>query len=153
MKNTVSRNQKGYVGMSKSVRAVMAEESGSFPRSRWTKQMLLYWIGDALYFALDLDMEQEEIEAAFAGLKKQDLAEALIGDGWHHVGPFARPVDYFRISEIFAISLAESKGLAIARKLRVAFDSKKIRSKMRDIDDGFMRFEDLVDQYGYLAVK
>lgn len=150
---TVTRGQKGYVGMSKSVRAAMAEEDGAFPKSRWTKAMLVYWIAEAIWYGLDVEIDREELEAAFASLSKADLAATLIPDGWHHVGPFARPVDFFKISEINAVILAVNKGLGIARKLRVALDAKTLRQQMADVNAGLKRFEDVIEQWGYLAVK
>lgn len=150
---TVARWQKGYVGMSKSARAAMAEEDGAFPKSRWTKAMLVYWIAEAIWYDLDVEIDRDELEAAFARLSKAQLECALHSAGWHHVGPFARPVGYYEISTDFAVAVAEGAGLPFGRKLRVALDAKAIGRLMADLDNPAMRFEDILDCYGYLAVK
>lgn len=150
---TVLSGQKGYVGLSKSVRAAMAEEDGAFPKSRWTKAMLVYWIAEAIWYDLDVEIDRDELEAAFASLSKAKLEGALQSAGWHHVGPFARSVAYYEISIVFAVAVAEGAGLPFGRRLRVALDAQKISSLVAELDNPIMRFEDILDCYGYLAVK
>ena len=153
-KATVTRGQKGYVGLSKSARAAMAEQDGAFPKSRWTKAMLVYWIAEAIEYELDVEIDREELEATFASLSKAQLERALCPAGWHHVGPFAQAVAYYDIAIGIAIAIAEEARLPFARKLRVALDTQIIGKLISNLQGNpYERFEGILEGYGYLAVK
>lgn len=81
----------GYVGHSKSKSALASEESGSMPKSKWTKDKLLEYVTneeDLMPFADD-----------FKKMPLKDLKDiALYEDGWHHTGMYYNRTSYYGIN-------------------------------------------------------
>lgn len=87
----------GYVGHSKSKSALASEESGSMPKSKWTKDKILEYItneDDLKPFADD-----------FKKMTLKDLGEiALYEDGWHHTGMFYNRTSYYGVNSPMEIA-------------------------------------------------
>lgn len=81
----------GYVGRSKSKSALASEESGSMPKSKWTKDKILEYVTneeDLIPFADD-----------FKKMTLKDLKDiALYEDGWHHTGMYYNRTSYYGIN-------------------------------------------------------
>lgn len=87
----------GYVGHSKSKSAMASEESGSMPKSKWTKDKILEYVtneDDLKPFADD-----------FKKMTLKDLREiALYEDGWHHTGMFYNRTSYYGVNSPMEIA-------------------------------------------------
>lgn len=87
----------GYVGHSKSKSALASEESGSMPKSKWTKDKILEYVtneDDLKPFADD-----------FKKMTLKDLREiALYEDGWHHTGMFYNRTSYYGVNSPMEIA-------------------------------------------------
>lgn len=90
----VSYGQGGYVGVSMSVRAKAAYESGEMPMSKWTRGAIISAIKD---YCADFDLAYNpDIET----MSRAKLAETYLEyKSWHHTGRFARETEFFGLNE------------------------------------------------------
>lgn len=90
----VSYGQGGYVGVSMSVRAQAAYESGEMPMSKWTRGAIISAIKD---YCADFDLAYDpKIET----MSRAKLAETYLEyKSWHHTGRFARKTEFFGLNE------------------------------------------------------
>lgn len=93
----VRYNQSGYVGNSMSVRAKEAYENGEMPISKWTKNLILEKFEEEAKYTID----DETYNDVLNNMKKASLSElknyALSYSSWHHVGVFAKAVDFYSL--------------------------------------------------------
>lgn len=90
----VSYGQGGYVGVSMSVRAQAAYESGEMPMSKWTRGAIISAIKD---YCADFDLAYDQkIET----MSRAKLAETYLEyKSWHHTGRYARETEFFGLNE------------------------------------------------------
>lgn len=90
----VSYGQGGYVGVSMSVRAQAAYESGEMPMSKWTRGAIISAIKD---YCTDFDLAYNpKIET----MSRAKLADTYLEyKSWHHTGRFARETEFFGLNE------------------------------------------------------
>lgn len=90
----VSYGQSGYAGVSMSVRAREAYESGEMPMSKWTRGAIISAIKD--YCAVFDLAYNPEIET----MSRAKLAETYLEyKSWHHTGRYARETEFFGLNE------------------------------------------------------
>lgn len=84
----------GYCGYSKSNNAVAAEREGKFPKSKWTKSMILA--------KLSQQMETDSIK--YISLSKKPLAYlkylCLESNEWHHTSSWYLTTDYYEVQDM-----------------------------------------------------
>ena len=101
----------GYIGQSRSKSAEASEAQGSKPMSKWTREDLM----DELLQEESLEPFQKKFEGlSFAALKRV----ALYQDGWHHVGKFATPTDFYAVNSPAEIVMNLKKERNRNKKLR-----------------------------------
>lgn len=90
----VSYGQGGYVGVSMSVHAQAAYESGEMPMSKWTRGAIISAIKD---YCADFDLAYDpKIET----MSRAKLAETYLEyKSWHHTGRYARETEFFGLNE------------------------------------------------------
>lgn len=81
----------GYVGNRKSVRAVHAEKEGRYPKSRFTKEMILKGLK-----SLGVTEEQLSIISSESLSVLRDYFLKSFGE-WHHTGKYFRQTDYYEV--------------------------------------------------------
>lgn len=91
--------------------AEASEAQGSKPMSKWTREDLM----DELLQEESLEPFQKKFEGlSFAALKRV----ALYQDGWHHVGKFATPTDFYAVNSPAEIVMNLKKERNRNKKLR-----------------------------------
>lgn len=84
----------GYYGYSKSNNAVAAERDHKYPKSRWTKAMIMY--------ELSLQMETDSIK--YISLSRKPLAYlkylCLESNEWHHTSSYYLTTDYYEVIDM-----------------------------------------------------
>lgn len=108
----------GYSGWSKSNSAVASEESGSMPKSKWTKQAINDFINDSEY--------ADEMRPYMPLLNKLSLNElkdiVLYNDGWHHTSKMYNKTDFYGINSPANIVSSLMSKLRFEKGLKRGFE-------------------------------
>lgn len=130
------------------------ELDDEMPRSRWTKAALITAAGRAIVGEFgEIGMESADVAACFAALPKSELERMLaqrnsrwIGNKWR-----GRWVPFFEVTWWNAAAIARENDLPIWRRIHVAWNRKSICNEIEGMD-ARDRFEDLLENWGHLAV-
>lgn len=126
----------------------------TLPKSKWTKAALITAAGRAIVDEFDeIGMDGADVAACFAALPKPELERLLaqrnsrwIGNKWR-----GRWVPFFEVTWWNAAAIARENGLPVWKQINVAWNRKSIRNEIEAMC-GSDRFEDLIENFGHLAV-
>ena len=91
----------GYHGYSKSNNAVQAERNNKFPKSKWTKELILKVLSE----------EVEENDEKFQFLANKPAAFLkdflLVSYEWHHTSSYYNCTEYYEVRDLYSWTLSE----------------------------------------------
>ena len=91
----------GYCGYSKSNNAVQAERNNKFPKSKWTKELILKVLSE----------EVEENDEKFQFLANKPAAFLkdflLVSYEWHHTSSYYNCTEYYEVRDLYSWTLSE----------------------------------------------
>lgn len=116
-KKMVEFNQSGYIGSSRSVRALEAYEAGEMPASKWTKAAILEAIGEAYGKA----RAEKAQKVGLADLR----ASFLERSSWHHTGKYANKTYFYSLADRSACEADQLINQLIAEKKEGKKEEKK----------------------------